>query len=147
MLLYATPADFNALGTADLSVPEINRLLGAASRLVRDATRAAIYDTDSAGKPSDPDILAAFVEATVLHARALLDAGITNPAAGATAGATATVSSASILGASITYAAGWSAASGSTVTDDRAALLATLCPDAVWALESAGVFPGVVQTW
>lgn len=146
MLLYATPADFNALGAADLSVPEINRLLGAASRLVRNATRAAIYDTDSAGKPSDPDILAAFVEATTLHARAMLDAGITNPAAGATAGAAATVSSASILGASITYGTG-SAASGSTVTDDRAALLEALCPDALWALESAGVLPGVVQTW
>ncbi len=143
MLTYATAADFNEQATSDLTVEQISRLLTTASRLVRLATKTAIYDVDSAGKPSDPDVLEAFRDATVIHAQALATAGITSPSAGATAGAGGVVASASILGASITYAAG---SNSSGATADREALLAQLCPDALWCLESAGLVRAV-QTW
>lgn len=138
MLVYATVGDY--LDVDDNPPDNIDALLATASRLVRKATKSAIYDVDAAGKPSDVDVLAAFRDATVLHAKAMADAGITSPNAGA-AGISALVTSASIVGASVSYAG----ATGDTLTA-RAGLLSTLCADALWCLESVGMIWGV-QTW
>lgn len=139
MRVYATSSDYFAVFPAD-STDDVEPFLRTASRLVYLATRMATYDVDSAGKPSDPTVAAAFTEATVLHAHALISAGITDPTAGA-ATLPAQVASSSIGSASITYARNTGADTA------RAALLTTLCDDAAWALESADLTGGVVQTW
>lgn len=139
MRVYATSSDYFAVFPADVA-EDLDPFLRTASRLVYLATRMATYDVDSAGKPSDPTVAAAFTEATVLHANAMIGAGITNPAAGA-AGLPGQVASSSIGSGSITYARNADAEAA------RASLLTALCDDALWALESAGLTGGVVQTW
>ena len=139
MRVYATSSDYFAVFPAD-STDDVEPFLRTASRLVYMATRAARYGVDAAGQPSDPTVAAAFTEATVLHAHALISAGITDPTAGA-ATLPAQVASSSIGSASITYARNTGADTA------RAALLTTLCDDAAWALESADLTGGVVQTW
>lgn len=139
MRVYATSSDYFAAFPAD-STDDIEPFLRTASRLVYLATRMATYDVDSSGKPSDPTISAAFTEATVLHANAMIGAGITNPAAGA-AGLPGQVASSSIGSASITYARNADADTA------RVALLSGLCEDARWALDSAGLLSGTVRTW
>lgn len=61
--VYATAAEYEAF-TGTVAPANVDRLLARASRLVSAATKAAIYDTDLAGYPSDTDIRAAFREAT-----------------------------------------------------------------------------------
>ena len=138
MRVYAATGDYITVFPDDDYDPTLN--LRAASRVVARATRAARYDVDSAGKPSDPTILAAFTEATVLHAHALYSAGITDPTGGAGT-LPGVVASSSIGSASLTYTR---SADSETA---RAALLDTLCADAAWALESAGLASGPVSTW
>ncbi|MFH9823012.1 hypothetical protein [Streptomyces bobili] len=61
--VFATPAEYEAF-TGQPAPANADRLLARASRLVSAATKAAVYDTDPAGYPSDSDILEAFRDAT-----------------------------------------------------------------------------------
>ncbi|WAL93997.1 hypothetical protein [Streptomyces sp. Je 1-369] len=61
--VYATTAELEAF-TGQPAPANAPRLLARASRLVSAATKAAIYDTDPAGYPTDTDIRAAFRDAT-----------------------------------------------------------------------------------
>jgi hypothetical protein len=76
--VYATRADLVAYAPAGFTVPtdpEATRLLTSASKLIRRATKTAIYDVDAQGYPSDVDIRAAFRDATCAQALWWLDTG------------------------------------------------------------------------
>jgi hypothetical protein len=65
--VYATTQEYEAF-TGQPAPSNITRLLARASRLVSAATRAALYDVDASGYPSDTDIRAAFRDATSAQA-------------------------------------------------------------------------------
>lgn len=76
-LTYATAGEFMAALPDDVTIPaDIPTLLTYASRLVRAATKTAIYDTTSTGAPTDPDVAAAFRDATVAQAVFWASAGV-----------------------------------------------------------------------
>lgn len=77
MLMYATTTDLAAPPWNLADTPDnADLLLTRASLLVRKATRAARYDVDGAGKPSDPDVLQAFTAATCSQVQTWVAAGI-----------------------------------------------------------------------
>ncbi|MEV2249403.1 hypothetical protein AB0I94_02400 [Streptomyces sp. NPDC050147] len=61
--VFATAAEYEAY-TGQPAPAGADRLLARASRLVSAATKAALYDTDTTGYPSDTDVRAAFRDAT-----------------------------------------------------------------------------------
>lgn len=61
--VFATVAEYEAY-TGATAPANAGRLLARASRLVSAATRAALYDTDPAGYPSDEDVREGFRDAT-----------------------------------------------------------------------------------
>lgn len=61
--VFATVEEYEAY-TGTTAPANAVRLLARASRLVSAATRAALYDTDPAGYPSDEDVREAFRDAT-----------------------------------------------------------------------------------
>ncbi|MGA5209019.1 hypothetical protein ACWCV2_15495 [Streptomyces pseudogriseolus] len=60
--VFATVAEYEAF-TGEAAPANAERLLARASRLVSAATKAALYDTDPAGFPSDTDVRDAFRDA------------------------------------------------------------------------------------
>jgi len=133
-LVYATPDDLSTF-TGQPAPDNAARLLRGASMLVRRATRAALYDTTSAGLPSDPDTAEAFKDATCAQAAEWARRGI-DPATGVTP---AKPASSSIGGASIN----WGTPGG--LSDQDA--LEQLIPDALWYLDSAGLLSGQPIVW
>ncbi|MBA9003665.1 hypothetical protein [Thermomonospora cellulosilytica] len=74
-MAYATPAELATfLGLAEPPAGAA-RLLDRASRDVDTATVTAVYDTDTNGAATDPDITAALKAATLEQAAYRLDAG------------------------------------------------------------------------
>lgn len=127
-LVYATSDDFKAF-TEDTTAEVSTRLLKAASRVVRHATRFAVYDTDATGMPTDASIRAAFTEATCAQAEWSIEQGDLTGT-----GVVEQVSSASIGGVSFTLAPG-SAATSTTDLCDAARLIladAGLLKPRVW---------------
>jgi hypothetical protein len=61
--VYATPAQY-ATWTGQTAPTGADRLLARASEDIDDALRTAVYCTDDAGMPTDPDIIAALADAT-----------------------------------------------------------------------------------
>lgn len=82
-------------------------LLREASGLTRKATRCDSYDVDPAGKPTDPDVIAAFRDATCRHVAFWVANGI-DPLAGV-AGLEQIETSSSIAGGSVSLDAGQNA--------------------------------------
>ena len=138
MLVYATPTDL-AMWAGDPAPINASQLLRSASILVRDATRAALYDVDQAGKPSDSDVLTAFKDATCAQAAMWAAAGI-DPTEGGVAIGEPTVASKSMGGRSISYT---DLSSSVTVQQDRAKAARELCAEAVAILEAAGLTSGM----
>jgi hypothetical protein len=64
--VFATVAEYEAY-TGTTAPANADRLLARASRLVSNATKAAIYDTDPAGYPSDADVREAFRDAAIVQ--------------------------------------------------------------------------------
>lgn len=136
MLLYAAPADIVgswAQSWGDLPDSDaMDRALGAASRRVRHATRAARYDVGTDGKPSDPDDVEAFRDATVAQCVLWLrnglepDAGLQQPAQ--------KVTSKAMGGRSISLSG-----DDPAVTAARVQAAKDLCDDAVMILAQAGL--------
>ena len=137
-LVYATSGDLTTW-TGTTAPANADRLLRAASILVRNATRAALYDVDQAGKPSDADVLTAFRDATCAQA-AMWAAADIDPSEGGVGVAEPAVVSKSMGGRSIQYAD----LSGSvTVQQDRAKAARELCAEAVAILADAGLTSGM----
>ncbi|MGP6175437.1 hypothetical protein [Corynebacterium sp. A21] len=94
-------ADENKLAEYMRDLPEdAAQWLIRASALVSKATRSALYDTDPAGMPTDPEVIEAMAVATCLQVAEWQGAGL-NPVAGV-AGQEQKVASSSLDGASVT---------------------------------------------
>ena len=139
MLLYAAQEDIVGVWDREKELPGPDTLDGAlraASRRVRHATRAARYDVGNDGKPSDPDVVDAFKEATVVQCLLWLANGITpddlqQPAQ--------KVASKSMGGRSVTFTT-----DDPAVTAARLQAAKDLCDDAALILVDAGL---VGQPW
>lgn len=108
-------------------------LIESASLLVAQETRAALYDVDPAGMPTDPDVIDAMAEAVAVQVREWVQAGL-DPVAGYM-GTKGEVASSSIDGASVSF----------TTKDAESVKLAltSLCPMAVAVLADAGLVGGL----
>lgn len=128
-LTYATTADLETYtGQPTTLTPEqAGRYLALASALVRRATRAAAYDTDATGAPTDPDVADAFRDAVCAQV-AYWEGHDVDPTMGR-AGVKGPVISSSILSGSVTRALPSGAA------DDQAASVDQLVPEAWLYLE------------
>lgn len=87
----------------DVDDHELEKLLTHASRLVRKATRRAIYDTDPAGNPTDIDTIETFREATCLQVEAWVRAGVHQDVGTGGAQQPAQLTASSENGASLTF--------------------------------------------
>ena len=135
MLTYATDAE---LGAHTTTIPDdVEVYLRAASGLVRKATRHDIYDVDPAGKPTEPEVIDAFRDATCIHAAQWIANGI-HPGKGV-AGLEPQAPETSILGATVKLDLG---------TQNAAALasLHTLVPEAVAELRNANLATSAVSS-
>lgn len=130
MLIYATSADLTAW-TGSAAPDNADQLLRTASLAVANATRAARYDVDGTGMPTDAKTLQAFKDATCAHAAALAAAKV-DPAAGGVLAANVATSK-KVGSASIDYAG------AGTATSAKAALLSGLAPEAARILRQAGI--------
>lgn len=139
MLLYAAQEDIaGAWGSGD--IPDSDALDGAlraASLRVRHATRAARYDVGTDGKPSDPDVVEAFRDATVAQCLLWLRNGITPGAA--LQQPARQVASKSMGGRATTFTT-----DDPAVTAARAQAAKELCDDAALILSGAGL---IGQPW
>lgn len=123
MLVYATDAE---LGAWCNPIPDkAVTLLRDASALVRKATRNDIYDVDAAGKPTDPDVIEAFRDATCKQV-ALWAANDVDSDKGS-AGIDQLPASSSIAGASVSFDGAVNAA----IAAARAESTKTLAAEAV----------------
>lgn len=104
-LTYATTDDLIGPGWVDGDTPtNVDALLAAASRMVRAATKTAVYDTTPTGAPSDPDLAEAFRDAVCAQVAAWVATGV-NPTAGPGAVGSSTIAASSIGSGSVTRAA------------------------------------------
>ena len=129
-LVYATQAELSAYAPAGVTVPgepEATRLLTAASKEIRRATKTAIYDVDEDGYPTDTAIRQAFRDATC--AQAIWRPG--DPLPGAETGGE--YSSVSIGSVTLSRGAKSAAAAGSP---------SWLAEQADTELRDAGILPG-----
>lgn len=126
-LVDYTPEKYKARTPSE---PEATRLLTSASKEIRNATKTAIYDTDTDGYPTDTEVRQAFRDACCAQALWWLD----NP--GLETGAAVQYQSVSI--GSVTLSRGNSAG----------ATLPRFAPMAGTELANAGVLPGaVISGW
>jgi hypothetical protein len=130
VLVYATESELGALCEPPESATE---LLREASRLVRRATILDIYEVDPAGKPTDPNVIEAFRDATCRQA-AEWDRNDVDPVAGE-AGVEPLETATSIAGASVSYDV-------SVATLARAKLSTALCAAALDILRDAQLASG-----
>lgn len=125
--VYATPEQLTTW-TGQPAPSDADRLLARASEDVDDALRTAVYDTDTAGMPAEPAIVAALADATCAQVEYQLATGDDG-----------------------TGAAGqWNAVSIGPVSlsgrrqDPQHAGDVSLAPRAHRALTRAGLLPGVI---
>lgn len=136
VLVYAEPSDLVAW-TGEAAPENAEVLLRSASILVRQATRSAVYATDTDGLPTDAAEAGAFLSATCAHAAALAGAGVDPLAAGTEAG----VSSTSIGSASVATL-GYIGAEAAKLR-----LSTQLCPEALAILDAAGLLGQAPIVW
>ena len=139
-LTYATEADVAEQLAPEPAPDDVDRLLTVASRWVRHATRTAVYDTTSAGLPSDEDLVEAMRDATVEQVLAWVRTGI-RPDEGATGAASGVVASKQLRSAQIQYAVYAESAK------DRVKVATQLAPAAAMILADAGLLGGHVTVW
>lgn len=135
-LTYATEADLDTYTDGADTPDNVGRLLGYASRLVRSATRTAVYDTTSTGAPSDPDVADAFRDATCAQVTAWINLRV-DPTTGR-GGVTGSPQSSSIGSGTVNYG------NRPGADDDRAATIDQLVPEALAYLQDV---PTRVTIW
>lgn len=114
------------------SEPEATRLLTSASKEIRNATKTAVYDTDTDGYPTDTEVRQAFRDACCAQALWWLD----NP--GLETGSATQYQSVSIGGVTLSR--------GNTAGAGAGGSLPRFAPMAGTELANADVLPGVVIT-
>lgn len=140
-LVYATPDDLTAGGWIAAVPATAGRLLAAGSRRVRNATRAAVYATDTTGAATDPAVVEALRDATCAQVAAWIIAGI-DPAAGTVQIEKAPIAAKTLGSRSVTYDT--AAAASVTAMQARAAAATQLAPEAAAILADAGLLGGPV---
>lgn len=130
MLVYATTADLTAWPIEPLPT-NADRLIRAASNLVREATMTDVYATDADGLPTDTAIADAMRDAVCAQVENWVALGV-DPVAGP-AGTGGVVTSTQLLSGSVQYA------TYAKQAEDRAAATTTLCADAVLELTAVGL--------
>ncbi|MDT0432803.1 hypothetical protein [Streptomyces salyersiae] len=125
--VYATPEQLSEW-TGEAAPADADRLLTRASEDVEDAARTAIYDTDDTGMPTDPDVIAAFADATCAQVEYQQETGDTGT------GAAGQWDSVSIGPVSMSGRRSAPAVGGGV----------DLGPRALRALTRAGLLPGVI---
>lgn len=104
-VVYATSEDLAGAPWSVSPLPaNVDRQLAYASRLVRAATRSAIYATDDDGAPTDAAVIAGFRDAVCAQVSAWVSLGITDPAAEGASSSGGVVTSKSLGPRSIGYA-------------------------------------------
>lgn len=136
-LVYATATDVEAV--LDTAPDDVDRLITIASRWVRSATRAALYDTTPTGHPSDEDIAEAFRDAVVEQVAAWVNTGI-RPDDGATGATQGVVATRTMRSVSVQYAVHAESAK------DRVKVATTLCAASRGILADAGLLSAHVNT-
>ena len=137
MLILAT-ADELATWMDSPAPDNASVLLREASGLVSDACKCDIYDTQANGKPSDPDLVEAMMEATCAQAEAWAAADM-DPTKGPGGQAPRLTTSAQD-GSSLSFDTYLTA-------PDRNDWVKYICPGAVRILRLAGLASGQVQSW
>jgi hypothetical protein len=137
VLVYATEDDLSTWLDGD---PPVNaaQLLRSASLMIRRATNLARYDVDLAGKPADPELVAAFRDATCAQVSAWAAAGIVPGAAGLDQ--SSVISAKSIADVSVNYDT--SLAASVTAFQARQQIASGLTDEAVTILADAGLLAG-----
>jgi len=79
--IYATPADYTEW-TGEDAPPGIERKLLRASEDIESAVMTAVYDTDSAGLPTDPEVRQAMADAVCALIEYRTEAGDSGTGAG-----------------------------------------------------------------
>lgn len=134
VIVYASGPDFTEW--SGMAAPaKITPLLRSASLLVRGATVASVYGTDTAGLPSDGAVLSAFRDATCAQVALWVSAGI-DPAGGGAA-TSAPVRSKKLGSGSVDYDTSVNA-SVAAFQAKRAATT-VLCAEAYLILQQAGL--------
>ncbi|WP_127572774.1 hypothetical protein [Georgenia faecalis] len=131
MRSYATPADLATGDWLEDTPANAARLLRAASTLVANATRTAVYDVDTDGMPTGR-AAEAMRDATCAQAATWVALGI-DPAKGRADDGSKTVAAKTIRGASFQYAVYASTA------EARQAAATTLTDEAILILRDAGL--------
>lgn len=104
-VVYATSEDLAAAPWSVSPLPaNVDRQLAYASRLVREATRTAVYATDTTGAPTDAAVVAGFRDAVCAQASAWAALGITDPAAEGASTSGGVIASKGLAPRSISYA-------------------------------------------
>lgn len=141
VLTYATTDDLEAEPWSLDPLPaDASRLLALASGMVRDATVAAVYATNTDGTPSDDVVAAGFRDAVCAQVSTWAAAGLTAAEISGGIATTAPVASKSLGPRSISYAGAEQSAT------DRRTLLRALTGEAVGYLRELSIWPGVQVT-
>lgn len=144
-LIYATLDDVKGQAPTGLfdevEDATLTRLLRLASAAVGKATRAAIYDTDPNGMPSDLDKREAMRDATCCQIMAWVEAGVHGDILTSGATSKATVASSSINGASVSFDDTQGQAARSHL------LGGGMGTEAALILEDAGLLGGLPSIW
>jgi hypothetical protein len=139
VLVYATTADLVADPWNVSPMPaNVDRLLVRASQMVRGATKTALYDTDDAGMPTGPDVLAGFRDATCAQVSAWVTAGIVDPSTASATSSSGVVASKTLGPRSISYAG------ADAVAAERARIAGQLTDEALAILDDLDLWHGVL---
>lgn len=134
VIAYASGSDFTEWSRMPAPA-NITSLLRSASLLVRGATVASVYSTDSAGIPSDGAVLAAFRDASCAQVALWVSAGI-DPAGGGAA-SSAPVRSKKLGSGAVEYDT--SVNSSVAAFQAKRAAITELCAEAYLILKQAGL--------
>lgn len=141
VLVYAVDADLTEWTGGAPNPANVVALLRSASMLVRSATIASLYGTDTTGLPSDATVAEAFRDATCAQVVAWTAAGVDPTGAGINT--TTPVRGKKLGSGSVEYD---TAASSSVIAfQAKRAAASTLCPEAYMILQQAGITPSGVQ--
>jgi hypothetical protein len=138
-IVYATDdALTDWIGVTPDTSQDVPTLLRQASILVGRACRNDLYDVDSSGKPSDPDLVEAMRDATCAQVEAWLAVGV-DPVAGV-GGLTAVKTETTVDGATVKY----DTVAVAAAAQAKVASVDTLNPTALAILRSVGLASGLV---
>ena len=145
MFTYATIDDVKGDAPAetynDVTDQQLVKLVEHATRIIRGATRAAVYDVTPAGAPTEPETIEAFRDATCAQVQAWVEGEVWGALLSGGAATDPVVKATSDNGASITFDTGLGDAAKAHLLTGGLALGAELI------LADAGLIGGQPGVW